>query len=110
MDWENQFQRWLKAEAENPFDDRPARLIIIETRKGARNGDPLDVSSGWTWVSEALENRDQQTFIHAVFQKQAAPKHLASLFLHRGVREENPSSNRLFIEPAVKALGATRVI
>jgi hypothetical protein len=27
-----------------------------------------------------------------------------------GVEEENPSNNRLFIEPAVKAMGARRVL
>lgn len=110
MDWESQFQRWVKAEDENPFDDRPARLIVIETRKAARNGASLDISQGWRWVQEALEDSDRRTFVHAVFHGQAAPKHLATVFLQKGVNERNPSANRLFVEPAVKAIGPRRVM
>lgn len=110
MDWERQFQRWAKAEDENPFDDRPARLIVIETRKAARNGASLDVSEGWRWVEEALEDSDRRTFLHAVFHRQAAPKHLATIFLQKGVNERNPSANRFFVEPAVRAMGARRVM
>ena len=110
MDWENQFQRWAKSEDENPFDDRPARLIVIETRKAARNGRSLDVSEGWRWVEESLEDSDRRTFVHAVFHRQAAPKHLAAVFLQKGVNERNPSANRLFVEPAVRAMGPRRVM
>lgn len=110
MDWEDQFQRWTKAEDENPYDDRPARLIVIETRKAARNGASLDTSEGWAWATQALENSDRRIFVHAVFERQAAPKNLALEFLRMGVGERNPSANRLFIEPAVKAMGARRVL
>lgn len=110
VDWESQFQRWMKADDENAFDDRPARLIVIETRKAARNGASLDISEGWRWVEEALEDSDRRTFVHAVFHRQAAPKHLATVFLQKGVNERNPSTNRLFVEPAVKAMGPRRVM
>lgn len=110
MDWESQFRRWVKAEDDNPFDDRPARLIVIETRKAVRTGASLDASDGWRWVEEAVEDSDRRTFVHAVFNRQAAPKHLAALFLQKGVNERNPSTNRFFVEPAVKAMGARRVM
>lgn len=110
VDWESQFQRWVKADDESPFDDRLARLIVIETRKAARNGASLDVAEGWAWVEEALEDFDRRSFIHAVFHRQAAPKHLAAVFLQKGVNERNPSTNRLFVEPAVKAMGPRRVM
>lgn len=38
------------------------------------------------------------------------PKHLADLMLRLSIEERDPSKNRFFIEPAVKALGARKVI
>lgn len=110
MNWEDQFQLWVKAEDADTYDDRPARLIVIETRKAARNGASLDTPEGWAWVTEALKDSDRRTFVHAVFERQAAPKQLALEFLKMGVSERNPSTNRLYIEPAVRAMGARRVM
>lgn len=110
MTWEEQYERWVKAIEDNPYDDRPERIIVIETRKGARNGAPLDNPAQWEWVESALRDTNRRRFVSAVFHKQAAPSALASTMLAMGVEEENPSNNRLFIEPAVKAMGARRVI
>ena len=52
MTWEEQFKRWANTQGENPWNDRPERLIIIETRKAARNGGTLDTPEGWDWVVE----------------------------------------------------------
>lgn len=110
MTWEEQFQRWIKAEDDNPFNDRPVRMVVIETRKAARNGGILDSSSGWDWVSTSLTDTERQTFLHAVFCRQAVPKHLVPMFFKMGIEERNPSNNRLYIEPVVKAIGAPRVM
>lgn len=110
MTWEEQFQHWAKAQDENPWDDRPERLIVIETRKAARNGAPLDTPEGWGWVTTALRDAERRTFVHAVFHRQAAPMHLVPVMLAMGIEEHDPSANRLFIEPAVRAIGARRVM
>ncbi|WP_205626371.1 MULTISPECIES: hypothetical protein, partial [unclassified Sphingopyxis] len=62
------------------------------------------------FVDGLLEDSDRRTFVHAVFHRQAAPKHLAAVFLQKGVNERNPSANRLFVEPAVRAMGPRRVM
>lgn len=110
MTWEEQFKRWASAQDENPWNDRPERPILIETRKAARNGGTLDTTEGWDWVTNALRDGERCTFVHAVFHRQAAPNHLAPLMLTMGIEEKNPSGNRLFIEPAVRAMGARRVM
>lgn len=99
-----------RAEADNPYDDRPARLIVIETRKAARKGAALDSAEGWAWVGNGLRDRTARIFVHEVFHQQAAPGHLASVMLTMGIEEQDPSANRFFIEPAVKAMGARRVL
>lgn len=108
--WEEQLERWARAEDENPYDDRPARAIVIETRKAARTGGSLDSPDGWRWVRTGLRDPERQAFIHAVFHRQAAPTHLAATMLAMGIEEQDPSGNRWLIEPAVRAMGARRVI
>lgn len=110
MTWEEQYQRWVKALDDSPYDDRPERIIVIETRKAARNGASLDNLEEWEWVESALRDADRRRFVSAVFHRQAAPSALAFTMLTMGVEEANPSHNRLFIEPATKALGARRVM
>ena len=110
MTWEKQYERWAEAIEDSPYDDRPERIIVIETRKASRNGGLLDNPDQWGWVESALRDADRRRFVSAVFHKQAAPSALASTMLTLGVEEENPSNNRLFIEPAVKAMGARRVM
>lgn len=110
MTWEEQYERWVKAIDDNPYDDRPERVIVVETRKAARNGGSLDNPEQWEWVESALRDTEARRFVSAVFHRQAAPSALASTMLTMGVEEENPSNNRLFIEPAVKAMGARRVM
>jgi hypothetical protein len=108
--WEEQYHRWVKARDNNPYDDRPARIVVVETAKSARNGATLDTSNEWAWVESALDDADRRSFVSAVFHRQAAPSGLASMLLTRGIEERNPSTNRLLIEPAVKAMGALRVM
>lgn len=110
MTWEEQYQRWAKAIDDSPYDDRPKRIIVIETSKAAQNGAHLDSPEQWEWVESALRNTERRHFVSAVFHRQAAPSALASTMLTMGVEEKNPSNNRLFIEPAVKAMGAHRVM
>jgi hypothetical protein len=108
--WEEQFERWLQAIDGSPYDDRPERIIVIETRRAARHGAQLDNPEQWEWVKSSLREPNRRRFVSAVFYRQAAPPALASMMLTMGVDEENPSTNRLFIEPAVKAIGARRVM
>lgn len=110
MMWEEQFRCWAKAQDENPWDDLPERLIVIETRKAARRAGTLDTPEGWEWVTSALRDGERRTFVHAVFHRQAVPNHIALLMLTIGIEEKNPSANRLFIEPAVRGMGARRVM
>jgi hypothetical protein len=108
--WEEQYERWVKARDDSPYDDRPERMIVIETRKAARNGAPLDNPEEWKWVESALRDSKRRGFVSAVFHKQAAPPALAFTMLTMGVEHQDPSQNRLFIQPAVKAMGARRVM
>ena len=110
MTWEEQYERSVKAAGGSPYDDRPERIVILETRKAARHGAPLDSPKQWEWVKSALGETNRRRFVSAVFHRQAGPSALASTMLRMGVEEENPSTNRLFIEPAVKAMGPRRVM
>lgn len=110
LTWEEQYERWVEAADGSAYDDRPERIVIIETRKAARHGGPLDNPEQWEWVKSALGETNRRRFVSAVFHRQAAPRALASTMLRMGVEEENPSANRLFVEPAVKAMGARRVM
>lgn len=110
MTWEDQFSRWAEAAERDALDDKTERLIVIETRKAARGRGELDNPTGWQWVRAAVGDPDRRRFVADVFNKQSIPKKLAHLMLEMGVNEPNPSGNRYFIEPAVKALGATYVL
>lgn len=105
MTWEEQFQAFCNADEDSPEDDRPARMVVIATRKACRKSGALDSTEGWNWIEAALRDRQRLGFVHAVFAKRAAPERLGAIFLKLGVEEMNPSLNRFYIEPAVRSLG-----
>jgi hypothetical protein len=62
------------------------------------------------WLCEAMKNDERKWFVGEVAkQADSIAEGLFVPLLEAGIREINPSVNRIFIEPCLKAFGARRV-
>lgn len=60
----------------------------------------------WEWCREALKYPRKRWFIASLFARVPVPKRLLSSMVQTAIEVECPSTNRQFIEPCVRSLGA----
>ncbi len=60
----------------------------------------------WEWCREALKHPRKRWFVASLFAKVPVPRRLLSSMVQAAIEVECPSTNRQFIEPCVRSLGA----
>jgi hypothetical protein len=109
MTWDEQHRAWRLAR-EAPDGRADEQRVLVDTRRAMRGGGPLDTEEGWRWLEAAPLDRGRACFLATVCKGQQPSKRLARILVRAGVLERDPSANRWFIEPAVRTLGAERVL
>lgn len=61
------------------------------------------------WLRSSLGDEERKWFVAFVFDRIDLPTQLFEAMLRAAVREPNPSSNRAFVEPCVRAFGHRKV-
>lgn len=64
----------------------------------------------WDWCCEALKHPQKRWFVAHLFAKAPVPKRLLSSMIQAAIEVENPSTNRQFIEPCLRSLGALGIL
>lgn len=103
-DLENALQSWMAA-ARNLDDAAEAAALTAARRCLNTSG-----NEGWAWLEASLKDGRRSGFAAEVVRALTLPSRLFEPFLLAAVHEKNPSTNRFFIEPCVKAKGAPRVL
>ena len=62
----------------------------------------------WEWCRKALKHPIKRWFVAKLFAKTPVPRRLLSSMVQAAIKVECPSTNRNFIEPCVRSLGALR--
>jgi hypothetical protein len=101
--WDEHFRTW--SEVRRGLRQEVQALMQAARKRVARN-----TPDDWQWLAEALGDAERKWFVAEVFETHPVPGRLLGPMLRAGVLERNPSSNRAFIEPCVRSLGARRVL
>jgi hypothetical protein len=83
-----------------------ADMIIAVAKERIVNASDHD----WCFLQEMLGEERRKWFVGAFFQSHPVPKALGHGMLQAGVREQDASFNRWFIEPCVRSFGAKYVL
>jgi len=100
--WDEVYADWVAAVGK---DGRGVASSVSSARRVLSGRRP----ARWRWVRSALRDGERKWFVASVFDGIPAPMVLVSEFVRAGVYEKNPSLNRQFLEPAVRAVGAVKV-
>ena len=79
---------------------------LINDARSAMQGSNED----WDWCREALEHPQKRWFVAKLFSRSPVPKRLLSSMVAAAIDVGNPSTNRHFIEPCIRSLGALGVL
>lgn len=86
---------------------RPKNVdILLQNARSAMRGSNEDCA----WCREALEDPKKRWFVASLFSKAPVPKRLLSAMVEAAIDVDNPSTNRQFIEPCIRSLGALSVL
>ncbi|MBX3628112.1 MAG: hypothetical protein KF892_24090 [Rhizobacter sp.] len=102
MEWPEYYDRWSEA---LPKPGPGAHLAMEEARRRVQRNTTTD----WEWLSSALGDAKRKRFVALLFQRQPVPKRLLNAFILAGVLEQNPSLNRMYIEPCVRSWGGGEI-
>ena len=75
---------------------------LVQDAKSNMRGSHEDLE----WCREALKHPRKRWFVASLFAKAPVPRRLQSSMIQAAVEVENPSTNRQFVEPCVRSLGA----
>lgn len=79
---------------------------LLKDARSAMQGSNED----WVWCRESLEHSKKRWFVARLFAKSPVPGRLLSSMIEAAIDVDNPSTNRHFIEPCVRSLGALYVL
>jgi hypothetical protein len=106
MQWEALCTRYLAARGSPDFDEVEQQVLAdISPQIGQ-----LTPSDG-VWFVDAIADADRKWFVAFVFEfAPTLPEMLFAPLLQAAITERNPSFNRWFVEPCVRAFGHRRVV
>lgn len=97
----------LSNEYMSEWPARPKHVdCLVKDARSILRGSKAD----WEWCRKSLKHPRKRWFVASIFAKAPVPKSLLPLMIEAAIEVENPSTNRQFIEPCIRSLGALHVL